>query len=194
VAKARDNRLAVSVSAPVAIQVTPPPLGNGIGLRGDYFDNADFTGTRVRRVDPTVSFDWGSGQPDAAIGADTFSVRWTGSVQPRFGETYTFYTVSDDGVRLWVNNQLLIDNWTDHGPTENAGILALQGGLLYDIRMEMYENGGGAVAQLLWSSPSVSKEIIPATQLYPPLSSNLPPVVTITSPTGGVFVSGATLN
>jgi hypothetical protein len=194
VAKARDNRLAVTVSAPVTITVEPPPLGNGIGLRGDYYDNMDFTGTRVRRIDPTVNFGWGDGQPDPGIGADSFSVRWTGSVQPRFSESYTFYTVSDDGIRLWVNNRLVIDNWTDHGDTENAGLIALEGGLLYDIRMEMYENGGGATAQLLWSSPSVAKEIIPSTQLHPPTSSNLPPVISLTSPTGGVFVAGATLN
>ncbi len=194
VAKARDNRLAVTVSAPVELTVQPPPLGQGVGLRGDYFDNLDFTGPRIRRVDPTVNFDWGSGAPDPAMGADTFSVRWTGSVQPRFSETYVFHTLSDDGVRLWVNNQLLINNWTDHGATEDTGFIALQAGVLYDLRLEMYENGGGAVAQLLWSAPSVPREIIPSTQLYPPLTSNLPPVVSLTSPTGGVFVSGATLN
>ena len=185
----------MTASASVTITVNPPPIGLGIGLRGDYFDNIDFTGTRVRRIDPTVSFDWGSGQPDPAIGADTFSVRWLGQVQPRFSETYTFYTVSDDGVRLWVNNQLLVDNWTDHGPTENSGFIALQAGYLYDIKMDMYENGGGATAQLYWSSPSVAKEIIPSSQLYPPTSSNLPPVITMTSPaTGSVFVATSTIN
>ena len=116
-------------------------------------------------------------------------------VQPRFSETYTFYTLSDDGVRLWVNNQLIIDNWTDHPPTENAGIIALEAGQLYDIKMDMYENGGGAVAQLSWSSPSVAREIIPSAQLYPPITSNLPPTVTLTSPaTGSVFVATSTVD
>lgn len=195
VAKARDNGLAVTPSAPAAVTITPPPIGTGIGLRADYYDNADFTGTRVRRIDPTVNFDWGTGQPDAGIGADSFSVRWLGQVQPRFSETYTFHTISDDGVRLWVNNQLLVDNWTDHGNTENVGFIPLQAGQLYDIKMEMYENGGGAVAQLLWSSISVAREIIPSTQLYPPLVSNVPPVISITSPaTGAVFVASSTVN
>ena len=190
VAKARDNGLAVSVSSEITINVLPPPIGNGIGLRGDYFDNVDFTGTRVRRVDPVVSFDWGGSSPDPAIGVDSFSVRWTGQVQPRFSEAYTFYTVSDDGIRLWVNNQLIIDRYFDQGATEWSGVISLQAGMLYDIRIEYYENGGGAAAQLLWSSPTVSKEIIPSTQLYPPATSNLPPVVNITSPaTGSVFVA-----
>jgi len=195
IAKARDNGLAVTPSAPVIITVNPPPLGNGIGLRVDYFDNADFTGARVRRIDPVVNFDWGSGPPDPGIGADTFSARWIGQVQPRFNETYTFYVVADDGVRLWVNNQLLVDRWIDQGPTEYAGFLSLQAGFLYDIKMEMYENGGGAVARLLWSAPSVAKEIIPDTQLYPPASSNVPPTVALTSPTtGAVFVATSTVN
>lgn len=193
-ARARDNRLAVSVSGTINITVEPPPVGEGTGLRGDYYDNVDFTGTRVRRVDPTVNFDWGGGSPDPLIGADSFSVRWSGSVQPRFSENYTFYTISDDGIRLWVNNILLVDNWTDHGPTENSGFITLQGGQLYSIRMEMYENGGGAVAKLLWSSPNVLKETIPSTQLYPPSTFNLPPNVSLDSPTGGVVLAGSALS
>ena len=78
--------------------------GTGTGLAATYYNNADFTGTTVVRTDPTVNFDWASGSPAAAIGVDTFSARWTGQVQPQFSETYTFYTQSDDGVRLWVNN------------------------------------------------------------------------------------------
>ena len=195
IAKARDNGLAVTPSPAVMITVIPPPVGSGIGLRADYFDNIDFTGPRLRRLDAVVNFDWGSGPPDPSMGADQFSVRWVGQVQPRFNETYAFHTLSDDGVRLWVNNQLLVDNWTDHAPTENVGFIPLQGGYLYDIKMEMYENGGGAQASLFWSSPSAPREIVPSTQLYPPMSSNIPPSVTLTSPsTGAVFVATSTIN
>ncbi|MDB6034189.1 MAG: metallophosphoesterase, partial [Verrucomicrobiales bacterium] len=110
-------------------------------------------------------------------------------------ETYTFFTYSDDGVRLWVNNQLLVDNWTDHGYTENAGVIALQAGYLYDVKMEFYENGGGAAAKLWWSSPTVFKDVIPSAQLYPPaIASNLPPTVALTNPVpGSVFVSGSSV-
>jgi hypothetical protein len=192
VAKARDNGLAVSTSSEATITVSPPAVGGGIGLRGDYFDNIDFTGTRVRRIDPFIGVDWGGGSPDPAIGPDTFSARWTGQVQPRFSQAYTFYTVTDDGVRLWVNNQLLIDRWVDQSPTEWSGVISLQAGALYDIRMEYFENGGGAAAQLFWSAPSVPKELIPSTQLYPPVASNLPPVIALTGPaTGSVFVASA---
>jgi len=102
-----------------------------------------------------------------------FAVRWTGLVQPRLTDTYAFYTTSDDGVRLWVDNQLIIDNWTDHGPTENIGSIGLTAGQPYVIKMEYYENGGGAVAQLRWSATGLTKEIIPQTQLYPFTNTSL---------------------
>jgi regulation of enolase protein 1 (concanavalin A-like superfamily) len=146
----------------------------GTGLVGDYFDNSNFTGTMITRTDATVNFDWGSGSPMAGIAADTFSVRWNGQVQPVYSQTYTFYTTTDDGVRLWVNNQLLIDKWIDQGPTEWSGNITLSAGVKYTIKMEYYENGGGASAKLAWSSPSTPKAIIPQIQLYPPAPSNPP--------------------
>ena len=127
--------------------------GAGMGLTGEYFDNIDFTALRVTRTDATVNFDWSGGSPDGSIGADTFSVRWTGRIQAQFSQTYTFYTVSDDGIRLWINGQLVINNWSDHPPTENSGSIALSAGQNVDLKMEFYENGGGATAKLLWESP-----------------------------------------
>jgi len=150
----------------------PTQVGTGDGLSSVYYDNRDFTGATVARVDPTVNFNWGSGAPAPGIGPDTFSVRWTGQVQAQVTQTYTFYTTSDDGVRLWVNGAPIINNWTDHAPTENSGTIALTAGQRYDIRMEFYENGGGAVAKLSWSGPSTPKAIIPQSQLY---SSSAPP-------------------
>ena len=143
------------------------PQAPATGLTAEYFDNRDFTGTKASRRESAVNFDWGSGSPTAAIGADTFSARWNGFVQPAHTQAYTFYTMSDDGVRLWVNGQLLIDNWTDHGPTENSKTISLTAGQRYAIRMEYYEQGGGAVAKLSWSSASQSKQIIPQNRLFP---------------------------
>jgi glucose/arabinose dehydrogenase len=138
----------------------------GNGLAATYYDNANFTGATVSRVDPTVGLDWGTGAPAPGIGADTFSVRWTGQVQAQFSQTYTFYTQSDDGVRLWVNGQPLVNNWTDHAVTENSGTIALVAGQRYNVTMEFYENGGFAVARLLWSSPSTPKAVVPTSQLF----------------------------
>ena len=143
------------------------PPATGTGLAGTYYDNLDFTGPALARIDPTVNFDWGTGSPAPAIGADTFSARWTGQVQRQVTETYTFYTQSDDGVRLWVNGTLLVNNWTDHSPTENTGTIALTAGQRYDIRMDVYESSGNALARLSWSAPGLAKEVVPQTSLYP---------------------------
>jgi hypothetical protein len=142
------------------------PPGNGTGLKGEYYDNSDFTNLKLTRVDPSINFSWGSSSPDPSIGPDTFSVRWTGQVQPRYSEIYTFYTKTDDGVRLWVNGTLLIDKWVPQSPTEWKASLSLMAGQKYNIKMEYYENTRGATAQLSWSSISQSKQIIPRTQLY----------------------------
>lgn len=144
-------------------------VGNGTGLKGEYFDNTDLTDLKVQRTDPVVDFNW-NGAPDASMGLDTFSVRWTGRVQPGFSGRNTFYTLSDDGVRLWVNGQLLIDNWTTHAGTENSGTADMQAGCKYNIKMEYFQGNGGAVARLMWSSASQAKQTIPMTQLYSTMS------------------------
>ncbi len=139
----------------------------GIGLQGYYFNNADFTGTTLTRLDGTVDFNWASGVPLVGIAADTFSVRWSGQVRAQVTGTHTFYTTSDDGVRLFVNNVPIVDNWTNHAATENSGSIALTAGQLYDIRLEYYENGGLAVSRLSWSAPGLAKAVIPRASLYP---------------------------
>jgi glucose/arabinose dehydrogenase len=148
-----------------------PSAGGGTGLRGEYYDNRNLTTLMRTRVDPTVDFNWGSGAPDPAMGADTFSVRWTGQVMPQYTETYTFYTRTDDGARLWVNGQLLIDKWINQSVKEWGGAITLQAGVKYNIRFEYYENGGSAVAQLSWASASQPKQIIPQSRLFPPTSA-----------------------
>lgn len=143
------------------------PSGTGTGLLGTYFNNRDFTGSVVSRTDPTVNFNWGNGIPISGIDANTFSVAWTGFVVPQFTESYTFYTRTDDGVRLWINNIQVINNWTNQAASERSGSISLIAGQKYPIRMEYYENLGKAVAQLRWSSSSTSKQIIPQARLYP---------------------------
>jgi hypothetical protein len=143
-----------------------PGIGNGTGLKGDYYNNTNFTSLGLTRTDANVNFNWGTGSPAVQIAGDTFSVRWSGQVEPLFSGSYRFYTVSDDGVRLYVNGVLIVNNWTNHGPTENSGIITLAANQKYDIVMEYYENTGGAVATLSWSSASQAKQIIPQSQLY----------------------------
>lgn len=139
----------------------------GLGLRGEYFDRVDLTGPRLERVDPTVNFGWDYGSPAPALGPDTFSVRWSGSVLPLYSEVYTFHTRSNDGVRLWVDGQLLIDNWTRHTTQEDQGSILLEAGRAHSLRMEFYEQWGAANARLLWSSLRQRKQVIPPERLRP---------------------------
>ncbi len=155
------GRFQVNLAAP------PPPPQTGTGLLAEYFDNMDLTGAVGVRTDATVNFNWADAAPLPVMGADTFSIRWTGEVVPRFSEVYTFGTTTDDGVRLWVNDQLLIDRWVDQGATEWTGTIALQAGQRYRLRMEYYDNGFDASAELRWSSSSQVREIIPQSQLFP---------------------------
>jgi hypothetical protein len=153
----------------VSQYATAPPVapGTGNGLLGAYYDNANFTRRTVTRTDATVNFNWGTGGPSSFIGRDTFSVRWTGQVQAIEAGTYTFRTQSDDGVRLWVNGVLLVDNWTNHAPTYNTGTIALAAGTKYDIRLEYFDNTGGAVIRLQWQRPGQgSFATVPKSQLY----------------------------
>ena len=149
--------------------------GTGTGLQGSYYKGIHLSGTPLlTRIDTAVNFELTySKQPQVLSPApgivpeDMYSVRWTGQVQPQYSETYTFYTVSDDGVRLWVNGVQLVDNWTNQSAAEKSGSLTLVAGQKYDITIEYYENTGDAVTQLLWSSASTPKAVVPKTQLYP---------------------------
>ena len=146
---------------------TPGPSAPpGDGLTGDYFDNPDLTNLVVTRIDPNVDFDWGRGAPDPACSKDTWSTRWTGGISPLHSEVYTFYTLSDDGVRLWVNNQLIIDQWFNHGVLEFSGAISLTANQTVPITLEYYDNTGGASCKLFWSSASQPKVIVPQNQLH----------------------------
>lgn len=161
---------AITTPVPTNAPAPEPTPGSGIGLRGEYYDNMDFTDLKLTRIDSVIDFDWGQSSPDSKINPDTFSVIWTGEVQPRYSENYTFYTVTDDGVRLWVDDVLLINNWTDHSATEDYGNILLEAGEKYKIRLEFYENSADAVSRLMWCSESQEKELIPQSQLYPPMT------------------------
>ncbi len=145
---------------------TPTPTPTGNGLQAVYYNNTNFTGISIVRIDPSINFNWGTGSPHSSIAGDTFSTIWTGFVVPRNSQTYTFYAKTDDGVRLWVNGQQLINSWINQSATERSGSITLIAGRKYTIRMEYYENNGSALAQLRWSSSAQIKEIIPQSRLY----------------------------
>ncbi len=165
-ARAIDNVGGSATSAPVNITVENAGAG---GFRGEYFDNANFTNLVLIRADAAIDSDYGGGSPDPRIGAETFSVRWSGRIRPRYSEIYNLTSETDDGVRLWVNGQLLINQWVDQGPTRHAAMVNLVADQEYNVVMEYFENGGGAVARLFWSSNTQPEEPIPASRTTVPV-------------------------
>jgi hypothetical protein len=144
----------------------------GGGVKGNYYKGMDFGNLVLTRMDPQIDFNWGAGEPDPLVDANQFSVRWVGQIEAAFTEPYTFYTMSDDGVRLWIDGQLLVDNWTNHAATENKGIIDLVAGQVYSLEMEYYEDSDDAVAELRWKSPRTPKQLIPQGALSPPVKAS----------------------
>lgn len=145
--------------------------GTGTGLSGQYFDDVASGGHLqgapvASRVDKIINFDFVATRPPGLQRSTNFSVKWTGKVQPRYSEKYLFMTYSDDGVRVYVNNQLLVNNWTLHAGTWNWNWIELQAGQLYEIEVDFFQSGGAANVQLWWQSQSQAKELIPRSQLY----------------------------
>lgn len=165
------------------VVITDATAPQGDGLAATYWDNssstysnsANFSGVSVSRVDPVIDFDWGNpeavpptgiGTPDSGIQPNSFSARWTGQIQPQYSENYTFVTRANDGEKLWVNGQLIVDAWNTTNTNDISGTIALEAGVRYDIKMEYFESSGSANVRLSWYSPSQPKQVIPQNRLY----------------------------
>jgi len=150
------------------------PLGaaQAQGLKGEYFLGRNFTGAPVLTRTEIVNFNWGAASPDSAtppvVPVDNFCVRWTGSITAPESGSYIFSTNTDDGVRLMLAGEWIIENWGDHSATVNNTLpIELEAGKTYGIRLEFYENGGDAVMELSWTPPGGTSQAIPADVLNP---------------------------
>lgn len=144
----------------------PWVTGGGDGLTGEYFNTVDLTGASTTRVDPVISFQYGQT-------TENISRRWTGFVDITEADTYTFYTLTDDGARLWVDATQLVDDWNDHGPTENSGSIALAVGKKA-ITLEFFQGIFSGEVSLSWSSSKIAKQLIPQQSLFStgPIATN----------------------
>ncbi len=125
------------------------------GLNAEYFTNKDLKGKPAKVVvDKEVNFMWNDKGPFEDFPKDNFSVRWTGYLKPDKSETYTFDVGSDDGVRLYIDDELIINDWNDHAYLTNSFTKDLVAGQLYKIKLEYYENVGGAIVKFGWRKPN----------------------------------------
>ena len=126
----------------------------GKGLKAEYFKNMKLESPpALVRVDSLIDFTWEDNPPAPGIEKDGYSVRWTGYLMPPVTRPYTLYTASDDGVRVFIDGKLVINNWTNHGTTIDSAKLILLAGKSYNIKVEYYEDGGDAVMLLGWDLP-----------------------------------------
>ncbi len=121
------------------------------GLKAEYFSNKDLGGEPVlTRIDKEVDFRWGDSAPAPGIAADNFSVRWTGKLVPPEDGKYDLGMKSDDGFRIYLDGQLLIDSWRDQCELVQTKSVELKAGQPVDIKVEYYDSGGGATAKFGW--------------------------------------------
>jgi len=168
VATIEDGRAQTATSAvTVAVTSIPSGQGQGTGLCGYYFPNTTFSGLSPGVIDPTVNFVWNGASPVAGVPGEYFSVRWLGQIQPQFTEDLTLVLRTDDGVRVWLDGQMVINDWFGRGATDSRYTFPAQAGRRYDLRIDYYQGLGGAAAQLYWESGRLGRQIVPQSQLYP---------------------------
>ena len=129
---------------------TGPPTCDAGAFLAEYFDNVDLSApASATRCEPSpIAHDWGAGAPVVGVGPDDFSARWSGTFDFEAGD-HTFAATSDDGVRLWVDEVLVIDAWRDQGPTLYTATRSVTAGP-HAVRVEYYEHGGGALLMVDW--------------------------------------------
>jgi len=126
--------------------VTSP--GGGNGLTGEYFNNEWLQGApALVRTDEKISFRWGEGSYIGNGPVDHFSARWTGYFIPATEDDYKFFVSADDGVRLYIDGERVIDDWQRHGETLDTYSKHLDAAKPYKVVLEYFENVGTATAR-----------------------------------------------
>jgi|GEM_PF-6556767 len=177
-----------SAESTVTIPITPVDVAptlttangwTGTGLTGTYYrTDYDLTGDYSTRVDPTIDFE-SDAEGECGVQVwdmddmcpDDFSVRWTGQVKAPADGDYSFLTDSDDGARLWVDGQLLIDDWTTHASTTDISSQTVHftAGSTHNIELDYYERGGAEQIDLQWAHDTNLEdyEDVPTEDMYP---------------------------
>ena len=198
---------ALGESGPSNIASATPQAGlDGTGLTGQYWNNNNNTGygpgfnyaaapPDVTEIDPTINLDVnganGAFQP-AGIGHDNFNAQWTGLVQAQVTGPYVFTTASDDGSRLYIDGQLVVDNYNYQGVTSvSSAPITFAAGSKHLVKYLFFQGGGGGEAHFYWSYPGQSQQTVPQYALFPTYGAALPYAPTLA---GSVFNANVFLN
>jgi parallel beta-helix repeat protein len=131
------------------------------GLNAEYFSTVGFTGPSIKRLVPSINFDFGATAPIPGINANIFSIRFSGELSAPSTGTYTFYLTASDGDRLNIDNKIVLEDYTDHEVRQKMGTIALIAGQPVPLNLEYYKNTGTGSVKLEWSGPGVPRGVIP---------------------------------
>ena len=143
---------ALLVVAPAAAQ-TPVPVGDG--LNAIYYDGVNFERPLLRRRDAAIDFDWQQNEPGPGLPTEFFSVRWQGWLVPPASGRYILHITTDDGMRVWLNDRLVLDEWRPQPVSNFSAAVQLQAGQPYKLRVEYYQSILDTRARLTWERPDV---------------------------------------
>ncbi len=161
-----DDQGAISQGSSTVTVRAATSGGAPTGLSARFDDVIDLLHPVVARIDQGLSFDWSTGSPATGIPVDRFSARWDGSLTIPTAGDWRIGATADDGVRIWIDGTRTVDAWRDQPPTDASAVSNLTAGR-HTIRIDYYENSGGAVAKLWWEGPGTARQPIPAASLAP---------------------------
>ena len=161
---------------------------NGPAIYGSkvWTKTTEYKDVQLSRIDPTIDFNWVRNTPGKPVQEDNFTAQWTGFIKPNFSEEYLFEAVADDGMRLWVDNKLIINKWKKVEIASEGNVMSkeiqpgkegritLKANKKYTIKIEYFEEKQNASIHLSWSSKSQQKQIIPQSNLYSSESQQTP--------------------
>jgi beta-glucosidase len=132
-----------------------PAQGTGPGLYAQYYNGNSLAGNPIATGNvPNVNYNWGGLSPTSGVPADNWSAKYTGTITPPTTGSYTFSLTSDDGSRLYVNGQQVINNWADQPATTKTGTINLTAGQPVSIEVDYFQDGGGSQVNLGWQVPN----------------------------------------
>jgi beta-glucosidase len=124
------------------------------GLQAEYFAGTDLKGEAKTRTDEWINFEPANQAPDPFLPKSPMSIRWKGKLRPTVSGTYTFAFTSDDGCRLYIDGEKVIDAWNGHSIRTDTARMNLEAGKDYLLQAEYYDNRDAAVARLSWRIPA----------------------------------------
>jgi alpha-D-xyloside xylohydrolase len=153
-----DVNVGVGNEQPIPSSQLSTTDGKPGGLTGQYYQGQDFQTLAGTRMDTQVNFDW-SQAPPLTLPHDHYSVRWTGYVQAKHAGEYTFLATADDGVRLWIDDKLLIDNWQSRAAETFSAKVRFEANSRHRIRLEYYQDAYAAIMRLGWRLPALNPDV-----------------------------------